>query len=192
MSVLCAFSNSSPISKHCDAWNGNNLEIRTFLYYLYLMKDKQHIIMFPVKYKYCNNVAKSHYRKAFSVDKIRFICFCLQLSHKRPQMIYDSHGATHYHRKCCRSNGITELHYNDVIMSKMTSQITDLTIVYWTVYLSSDLRKYQISAPLAFVRGVHRWPVSSPHKGPVTRKMFPFDDVIMIDHLNTTEREQYS
>ena len=31
----------------------------------------------------------------------------------------------------------------------------------------------------AFVRGIHRWPVNSPHKGPVTRKMFPFDDVIM-------------
>ena len=33
---------------------------------------------------------------------------------------------------------------------------------------------------LAFVRGIDRWPVNSPHKGPVTRKMFPFDDVIMI------------
>ena len=35
------------------------------------------------------------------------------------------------------------------------------------------------SASLAFVRGIHRWPVNSPHKGPVTRKMFPFDDVII-------------
>ena len=39
--------------------------------------------------------------------------------------------------------------------------------------------KHQSSASLAFVRGIHRWPVNSPHKGPVTRKMFPFDDVIM-------------
>ena len=31
---------------------------------------------------------------------------------------------------------------------------------------------------LAFVRGIHRWSVNSLHKGPVTRKMFPFDDVI--------------
>ena len=30
-----------------------------------------------------------------------------------------------------------------------------------------------------FVRGIHRWPVNSPHKWPVSRKMFPFDDVIM-------------
>ena len=29
-----------------------------------------------------------------------------------------------------------------------------------------------------FVWGIHRWPVNSPHKGPVTRKMFPFDDAI--------------
>ena len=39
--------------------------------------------------------------------------------------------------------------------------------------------KHRSSASLAFVRGIHRWPVNSPHKGPVTRKMFPFDDVIM-------------
>ena len=38
--------------------------------------------------------------------------------------------------------------------------------------------KHQSSAALAFLRGIHRWPVNSPHKGPVTRKMFPFDDVI--------------
>ena len=40
-------------------------------------------------------------------------------------------------------------------------------------------RKHQSSASLAFVRGIHRRPVNSPHKWPVTRKMFPFDDVIM-------------
>ena len=44
---------------------------------------------------------------------------------------------------------------------------------------SADQRKYQNSASLAFVRGIHRRPVNSPHKWPVTRKMFPFDDVIM-------------
>ena len=42
-----------------------------------------------------------------------------------------------------------------------------------------DQRKHQSSASLTFVRGIHRWPVNSPHKRPVTRKMFPFDDVIM-------------
>ena len=70
-------------------------------------------------------------------------------------------------------------HYNDVIMSTIASQITSLTIVYSTVYSGADQRKHQSSASLAFVRGIHRWPVNSPHKGPVTRKMFPFDDVIM-------------
>ena len=43
----------------------------------------------------------------------------------------------------------------------------------------ADQRKYQGSASLAFVMGIHRWPVDSPHKGPVTWKMFPFDDVII-------------
>ena len=71
-------------------------------------------------------------------------------------------------------------HYNDVIISAMASQITSLTIVYPAVYWGADQRKHQSSASLAFLRGVHRWPVNSPHKGPVTRKMFPFDDVIMV------------
>ena len=64
-------------------------------------------------------------------------------------------------------------------MDAMASQITSLTIVYSTAYSDADQRKHQSSASLAFVRGIHRGPVNSPHKWPVTWKMFPFDDVIM-------------
>ena len=73
----------------------------------------------------------------------------------------------------------TQEHYDDVIMTSMASEVTSLTIVYSTVYSDADQRKHQSSASLAFVRGIHRSPVNSPHKWPVTRKMFPFDDVIM-------------
>ena len=72
------------------------------------------------------------------------------------------------------------LHYNDVIMGAMASQITSLTIVYSTVYSGTDQRKHQSSASLAFARGIHRGPVNFLHKGSVTRKMFPFNDAIMI------------
>ena len=64
-------------------------------------------------------------------------------------------------------------------MDAIASQITSLTIVYSIVYSDADQRKHQSSASLAFVRRIHRGPVNSPHKWPVTRKMFPFDDVIM-------------
>ena len=74
---------------------------------------------------------------------------------------------------------VHETHYNDVIMGVMASQITSLTIVFSTVYLDTDQRKQQSSTSLAYVRGNHRRPANSPHKWPVTRKMFPFDDVIM-------------
>ena len=70
-------------------------------------------------------------------------------------------------------------HYNDAIMGAIGSQITSLTIVYSTVYSGADQSKHQSSVSLAFVWGIHRGPVNSPHKWPVTRKMFPFDDVIM-------------
>ena len=65
-------------------------------------------------------------------------------------------------------------------MSAMASQITNLTIVYSSVYSGADQRQHQRSVSLAFVREIHRGPVNSPHKWPVTRKMFLFDDVIMI------------
>ena len=73
----------------------------------------------------------------------------------------------------------TTMHYSDVIMGAMSSQITSLSIVYSTVYSGADQRKHQSSASLAFVWGIHRWPANSPHNWPVTRKMFPLDDVIM-------------
>ena len=65
-------------------------------------------------------------------------------------------------------------------MGAIASQITSLTIVYSTVDSDADQRKHQSSASLAFMRGIHQGPVNSQHKWPVTRKMFPFDDVIMI------------
>ena len=71
-------------------------------------------------------------------------------------------------------------HYNDAIMGVMASQITSLTIVYSTVYSGAAQSKHQSSASLAFVCGSHWGPVNSPHKWPVTQKMFPFDDVIML------------
>ena len=71
------------------------------------------------------------------------------------------------------------VHYDDVIMGAIASQITSLAIVYSIVYSGADQSKHQSSTSLAFVWGIHRGPVNSPHKWPVTRKMFPFDDVIM-------------
>ena len=71
----------------------------------------------------------------------------------------------------CSSRAIVLIiHFNDVLMSAMASQITRLTIVYSIVCSVADQRKYQSSASLAFVRGIYR---------PITRKMFPFDEVIM-------------
>ena len=74
---------------------------------------------------------------------------------------------------------MTSTHYGDVIMGAIASQITSLTIVYSTVCSDADQRNYQSSASLTFVRGIHRGPVNSPHTWPVTRKIFPFDDVII-------------
>ena len=70
-------------------------------------------------------------------------------------------------------------HYSNVIISVIASQITDVSMVCSNVCPGADQRKHQDSASLVFVRRIHRWPVNSPHKWPVTWKMFPFDDVIM-------------
>ena len=73
------------------------------------------------------------------------------------------------------------IHYGDLIITAMASQITGSSIVCLVVCSGADQRKYQSSVSLASVRGIHRWPVNSPHKRPVTRKMLPLDDVIMFD-----------
>ena len=93
-----------------------------------------------------------------------------------------SHSAvTHQMPGDCAS---TILHYCDVIMGSIAYLITSLTNVYSTVHSGADQRKHQSSASLAFVWGIHQRPVNSPHKWPVTRKMFPFDDVIIVwNHL---------
>ena len=64
--------------------------------------------------------------------------------------------------------------HSGVIMGAMASQITSLT-----AYSGADQRKHQSPVSLTFLRGINRWPVNSPHKWPVMRKMFPFNDVIM-------------
>ena len=82
---------------------------------------------------------------------------------------------------------------NDILMVKSHTSIKQIlwegsrqSFVFFfiggfvSVYLDIDKRKHQSSASLAFVRGIHRGPVNSPHKGPVTRKTVPFDDVIML------------
>ena len=81
-----------------------------------------------------------------------------------------------------------ESHYDNLIRGAIASQITSLTIVYSAVYSGADQSKHQSSASLAFVWGIHREPVNSPHKWPVTRKMFPFDDVIMIPGLRPANK----
>ena len=64
-------------------------------------------------------------------------------------------------------------------MSAMASLITGVSIVCSTVCSGADPRKHQSSVSLAFVRGIHQWPVNSPPKRPVKRKMVPSDDVII-------------
>ena len=64
-------------------------------------------------------------------------------------------------------------------MGAIASQSTGVSIFYSAISSGVDQRKHQSSLSLTCVRGIHRWPMNSPHKGPVTRKMFPFDDVIM-------------
>ena len=71
------------------------------------------------------------------------------------------------------------IHYSDVIMSAMASQISRISTVYSVVYSAARQGQHQ-TCVTGFVRGIHRLPVDSPHKRPVTRKMFPFDDVIMV------------
>ena len=97
------------------------------------------------------------------------------------QMILSQWRHTEEH---CKYN--LSIHYNDVIMGA-------IVIVFSIVYSGADQRKHRSSASLALVRGIHRGPVYSPHKWPITRKMFPFDDVIMsLWTLDINTRKKHS
>ena len=76
-------------------------------------------------------------------------------------------------------------HYRDVIMMAMASLITGVSIVCSNVYSGADQRQHQSSASLNFLWGINRWPENFPHKGPVRRKIFPFDDVIVSEIVLT-------
>ena len=77
---------------------------------------------------------------------------------------------------CIRWTCLCQTHYSDIIISMMACQVTSFS----TVCTGADERKHQNSASLAFVRGIHQWLLDSPYKGPVTWKMFPFDDVVVV------------
>ena len=62
------------------------------------------------------------------------------------------------------------IHYSDIIMSTIASQITSISIVCSTVGSGTDQRKYRSFASLGFVWGIHQWLVNSPHKWTVTLK----------------------
>ena len=83
------------------------------------------------------------------------------------------------------------VYYSDAIMSTMTSQITGVLIVCLTICSEADQRKHQRSVSLAYVRGIHRWPMDSFHKGLVKRKIFPFGGVMMLWNQHPRKGIQY-
>ena len=137
-------------------------------------KTKTTILPYDILYRLVKGCGISiastlaYYRLALSHGQSSFDSKCMAISHSTVNYRYTS-STTH-----------GELHYSDVIMSAMASQITGFSFVCSTILSGADQRTHQSSASLAFVRGIHRWPVNSPHKEPVTRKMFPFADVIMM------------
>ena len=106
------------------------------------------------------------YGKTWTSDLLVLISFVLQYTDYK----YFSYPYSY-------SNSI---HYNDVIMNSLASQVTNPSIVFSTVY--SRRRSKKISKLRVTGLYAENSPVSGEfpaHKGPVTRKMFPFDDVIM-------------
>ena len=85
-------------------------------------------------------------------------------------VIYGYPDSTHYHEYL--------QHYSDVMMSPVATQIFGVSIVYLTIGSGADKKTPKLHVT-GLCWGIHRWTVNSSHKGPVTRKMFPFDGVIL-------------
>ena len=125
-----------------------------------------------VQYWHGSLFVSAKYTESLSISTLKG--YYNRVSHRLPPFQYLIHWlhiivqSIDDHRRPCQNSA---RYYSDVIMSTMASQITSVSIVYSIVCSGEDQRKHQRSASLAFVRGIHRWPV--------TRKTFPFDDVIM-------------
>ena len=117
-----------------------------------------------------------------TVDLVLMSSFCSQIMHNNNTCTLPNKAI--YPAFCLKVYNIHRVtkhvqHYNDVIWARWRLKSPASWMFTQPFFQGADQRKHQRSASLAFVRGIHRWPVNSPHKGPVTRKMFPFDDVIM-------------
>ena len=117
------------------------------------------------------------------------------LKNKTKQKINQTNKQTHNELRTEAPNGfrtygtVLFMYHSDVIMGAMASQITSVSSVHSTVLSGVDQRKHRNSTPLARVRGIHRSPVNSHHKGKVTRTMFSFDDVMM-DNFEIVTRQK--
>ena len=148
-----------------QSWHGNNMVCHPGAYCSHVMTDS--LGFYSLRRRRLTGIHRNpHY-------KLKMVW--------RPSSVYNGNPYTNktVSPLVNKGPGYRQSHYCDVIMGANASQITSLTVAYSTVYSGADQRKHQSSASLAFVRGIHRRPVNSPHKWPVTRKMFPFDDVIM-------------
>ena len=132
-----------------------------------------------------NTISCNYCPNTFRVDRIGISLFMLTDPRRKSKDYVVKQFAHSWNLTCCQ---YTEKysHYIDVIMTTMASQITSLMVVYSTVYFQTQIKEY-IKAPRHWpLYGV---PVNSAHKGPVTRKMFPFDDVIMEFPFHTSIRQ---
>ena len=131
--------------------------------------------LFPIICTHTDAHTHIWYKKSFLYDVASITVMCL---------LYRTILSKPFEQYLLTHNTLIDIahirHYGDVVMGAMASQITSPTIVCSTVYSGADQRKHQSSASLAFVPGIHRWQVTSPHKGPVAQKMFPFGDVIIM------------
>ena len=81
-----------------------------------------------------------------------------------------------FHQLICREESC---HHNGVIMGAIESQIISLTIAYSIIFFRRRSKKTSKLRVTGLCAGNSPGTVNSPHKWPVTRKMFPFDDVIV-------------
>ena len=124
---------------------------------------------YAIPAEYCSNWISHHEEVAslsyliVNVNHVGLSCWCTDLQRSTaPRPSKCTHGFDVFRR---HNDGVPNYRRHDCLPNRFFS--------------APDQRKHQSSASLTFVRRIHRWPVNSPHKGPGTRKMFPFDDVIL-------------
>ena len=159
-------STTSPLQFSPEGPNYESLKVDRFVHRLFFLFRGKNLVTETIQYTHlCNK-----YSEFNTNTKIHYVLsiMCLQMAwHQMGCQCIGSHKVTNSPLRWRHNerDGVSNHQPHDCLLNRLFG------------HRSKETSKLSVTGLCA---GNSPGPVNSPHKGPVTRKMFPFDDVIML------------